>query len=175
MDIKEFIQLCAGKWFSLRSVYLLNENKTENNKAEVTVEILSTDLPKLVTLCQSKQIDSNGIIAGMKLSWDNSVDWGKPKQVGSNTVVLIAGKDNLQEGKLLRKMGTQEIKIGSYLLAEDEAITFTIEDGATYWQERVWFASDNLRLRRTLLKQGVNFQVTSFYSEIRKIAPKNKQ
>ncbi len=66
-------------------------------------------------------------------------------------------------------MGTEEIKTGSYVLAKDEALTLTIDNGAGYWQERIWYASDNLRLRQTLLKQGEDFKIAGFYSEIRKI------
>ncbi len=169
MAIKEFIQLWVGKWFSLRSIYFLDTAKTENNQAEIIVEMLSDDLQELVELLPTQQIPTNAIVAGMKFSWDNSVDWDQPRQIGSNILVLIADRENSQKGTFLRKMGTEEIKTGSYVLAKDEALTLTIDNGAGYWQERIWYASDNLRLRQTLLKQGEDFKIAGFYSEIRKI------
>ncbi len=174
MDIKEFIHLSAGKWFSQRSIHHLDEDKTENNKAEITVETLPSDLPDLVQLCQKNQINPNDTLAGMKVSWDNSVDWGKPKEKGFSTIILVSDRDNPQSGKLLTLMDRKDVNVGRYLLDEDESLSLMIEEGNTYWQERLWFASDNLRLRISLIKHNNNFVSSLFYSEIRKVMPQSK-
>ena len=176
MDIKEFIHLSAGKWFSQRSIHHLDEDKTENNKAEIRVEMLPSDLPDLVQLCKKNQINPNDICSCLKVSWDNSVDWGKPKEKGSSIIILVSDRDNPQSGKLLTVIDRKDINVGvgHYLLDEDESLTLMIEDGDTYWQERLWFASENLRLRTSLIKHNNNVTATSFYSEIRKVAPKSK-
>jgi hypothetical protein len=41
MDIQEFINLCAGKWFSQRTSYQLAAQKVANNKAEITIDLLA--------------------------------------------------------------------------------------------------------------------------------------
>ncbi|MFM6404094.1 MAG: phycobiliprotein lyase, partial [Microcystis sp.] len=51
MDIQEFINLCAGKWFSQRTSYQLAAQKVANNKAEITIDLLAADAADVVQLC----------------------------------------------------------------------------------------------------------------------------
>lgn len=174
MDIKEFLDLSAGKWFSQRTNYLLNgsENKAQNNKADLTIELISKDDSRVVQICQAGKINPDLSLGGTVQSWDNSVDWGKPKQAGSSTIVLIPDGENDRAGKLLRQGDTKVC--GNYILGDDEALTLVIETDDFYAEERQWFASDNLRLRTTLVKNGTGMKQTSFYSEIRKAVPKKE-
>ncbi len=171
MDIKEFLDLSAGKWFAQRTRYNLDSQKTENSKSEIKIEILSHDTPEMIRLCQQNHIDPGITLGGKKVSWDNSVDWGKTKQNGCAIVIFIADRDSLQIGKLLRTIGNPQPKLiaGRYIMGNDEALTLIIEEGNTYSEERLWFASPNLRLRTTLIKHSDGFSTTSFYSEIRKM------
>jgi hypothetical protein len=167
MKIDEFLEQCAGKWFSLRTNYHLDKTQVENSKSDLTVENLSHDRPEIVTLCQQYQINPSDTLGGMKTLWDNSVDWGKPKQIGSTTMVLIPTSDNPLVGKIIHAAG-----LGGYVLGNDEALTLAIEQENFSLEERMWFASPNLRLRTSLIKNSHGFSQMTFYSEIRKIAPK---
>ena len=80
MDIKEFFELSAGKWFVQRTSYQLCEEKPENSKSEITSEILASDDSTVIQLCQQHRVDINSIWGGLKSSWDTGVDWGKTKQ-----------------------------------------------------------------------------------------------
>jgi hypothetical protein len=175
MEIEEFLELCAGKWFSQRTSYHLDETKVENHKADLTVERLSQDRPEIITLCQQHKIDPSHTLGGTKTLWDNSVDWGKPKQSGSSVTILVPDRDNSQTGKLLFAAGMPltTISLGSFVLGNDQALTLIIEKDKTYLEERLWFASPNLRLRTSLVKNAHGFSRTAFYSEIRKIPPKS--
>ncbi len=170
MDIKTFLDLSTGKWFSQRTNYLLNTDKVENNKADITIELLSQDDSRIIQLCNNHQIDPQLIIWGTVQSWDTSVDWGKPKQLGTSTMVLIPDAENDRRGKLLRQ-GHSSHK-GNYILGADEALTLIVETEDMYAEERQWFASDNLRLRTVTVKNYNGIKQTSFYSEIRKAPPK---
>ena len=176
MDIKEFLQSNAGEWFTQRTNYDLQGNKTNNSKANISVELISPDHPQIVSLCQQNRLEHNLSLGGLKYSWDNSVDWGKPKQQGNSLLILVADRDNPQTGKLIStsinfKKGNLS---GHYTFGEDKALTLIVEAEDIYTEERQWFAGENLRLRTTVTKDNAGKTQTIFYSEIRKIASKQQ-
>ncbi|WP_036483687.1 phycobiliprotein lyase [Myxosarcina sp. GI1] len=171
MDIKEFLDLNAGKWFSQRTNYLTGD-KAQSGKADLTVELLASDNSTIVNLCQNERIDPQHSLGGLSTSWDSSVDWGKPKQIGSVVMVFIADDSSDRTGKVLRQENGKAQ--GSYTLGDDGALTVVVETDSIIAEERQWFASDNLRLRTTVVTDKVTKAIvqTSFYSEIRKAPAK---
>ena len=137
-------------------------------------EILPQDDSYIVQLCQHHKIDSNFIWGGAKISWDTSVDWGKPKQMCFTVLLPVANVDDPKEGKLLRfaNNSIQEDMSISYVMGEDDVLTFTAEGNDIYAEERLWFASPNLRLRSNLEKQANGYSSATFYSEIRRMTEK---
>ncbi|AFZ34752.1 phycobilin lyase, CpcU subunit [Stanieria cyanosphaera PCC 7437] len=176
MKISEFINLSVGEWFSQRTNYNLNQQTAENAKANLTIELLEANHPQITPICQQHQLDSNLIVGSLKHSWDNSVDWGKPKQQGSALIIFLAEEDNTEQGKIIQiATGTNSgVSFGQYLLAQDQALTLTLKMEQIEAQERLWFASDNLRLRTTMVKESTGTMQTAFYSEIRKITQKTQ-
>ena len=173
MNLKEFLNLSAGRWFSQRTNYFLGEDKVNNSKADITIEFIPAGDERVTQLCQKHNLDPQLSVGGTVQSWDNSVDWGKPKQVGSAIVVLVSNPDNDRTGKLIRP---EDAKVsGSYVLGTDEALTLTIETDGMYAEERQWFASDNFKMRTTVVKYHNGNKQTSFYSEIRKAPPKKDE
>ncbi len=171
MNIQKFLDLSVGRWFSQRTNYFLDDNKSASSKADITIELIPADDQRAIELCQKHHLDSSLIVGGTVQSWDNSVDWGKTKQLGSASIVLIGDSANDHQGKLIRP---QDVKVcGHYILGEDEALTLIIETDEMYAEERQWFASDNFKMRTTVFKYNNGKKQTSFYSEIRK-APVNK-
>lgn len=170
MDLQKFLDLSAGKWFSQRTNYLLNENQTASSKADLTIEYISPDDSRAIQLCQKHSLDPKFIVGGTVKSWDNSVDWGKTKQVGSATMILVGSPDSDRTGKLIRPEDSDVY--GRYVLGQDGALTLTIETDKVYAEERQWFASDNFKMRTTVVKHNDGRKQTSFYSEIRKAPSK---
>ena len=172
MNLKEFLNLSAGKWFSQRTNYLVG-GEADNSKADITIEPICPEDSKAVELCKKHGLDPQLSLGGTVQSWDNSVDWGKPKQVGSATMVLVSDSDDDTRGKLIRP---QDSKVcGHYVLGADEALTLSIKTDEMQAEERQWFASENLRMRTTVVKFDDGRKQTSFYSEIRKAAPKESE
>ncbi len=94
------------------------------------------------------------------------------KQKGSTVLVPLANADNPSEGTLLRLTGATEQAIpGRYELGDDEVLTLIAESDTIYAEERIWFASPNLRVRTSVLKQADGFSEASFCSEIRRMSP----
>ena len=169
MNIQKFLDLSSGRWFSQRTNYFLSENQSESSKADITIEFIPPDDSKAIELCQKNHLDSNLIVGGTVQSWDNSVDWGKTKQVGSATLILVADEQNDRTGKLIR----QDSQCGRYVLGEDSALTLFFETDQMYAEERQWFGSDNFKMRTIVVEYNDGRKQTSFYSEIRK-APVQK-
>jgi phycoerythrin-associated linker protein len=173
MEIEDFIELNIGKWLSQRTSYHLDGQKTDNSKSEITIERLSCECAEVISLCQQHNINPTLTLGGTKTSWDSSVDSGQAKQMGSSILILIPDGDNPRIGNLLQMSSLSNLSpVGRYSLGNDEALTLTIKQDASYTEERLWFASPNLRLRTSLFNQSGGFSVTTFYSEIRRIPPK---
>ena len=173
MDIKKFIDLCTGNWFSQRTNYQVETEKTESNKADLSITLIATDDSRVSQLCQQNHINPQLSLGGLQHSWDNSVDWGKPKQQGSSLIVIIPDRENPLTGKIISNTAHQNL-LGKYILGNDSALTLIFETKDKSVEERIWFASDNLRLRTTVTKNEDGTMNTLFYSEIRKAPPKKE-
>jgi len=172
MDIKEFIDIYTGNWFSQRTNYQVETEETESNKADLSISLIANDDSIINQLCLANRIDSKLILVGLQHSWDNSVDWGKTKQQGSSLIVIIPDPENTQTGKIISNAANQNL-LGNYILGNDSALTLMFETQGKSVEERIWFASDNLRLRTNITKNEDGTMNTLFYSEIRK-APAKK-
>nr|WP_225938717.1 phycobiliprotein lyase [Kovacikia minuta] len=167
MDIVEFFQLSSGKWFSHRTSYLLAGKQSEGGKSDVLVEMISTTDPEVIQLCEQYGVTPDLALCGCRTTWNSTMDNMK-KQSGSTLLVPIADSEHAATGKLLRQTSQEKSLVpGRYSIGSDDALALVIEDGETFSEERLWFASPNLRLRTTLLKQAGGFRVASFWSEIR--------
>ena len=170
MDIKKFIELCTGNWFSQRTNYQVETEETESNKADLSITLIPTDDSRISQLCLQNKIDPQLSLGGLHHSWDNSVDWGKPKQSGTSLIILMQDRDNPQTGTIISNVANQNL-LGKYILGNDAALTLIFETEDKSVEERIWFASDNLRLRTTVTKNEDGTMSTFFYSEIRKAPP----
>ena len=171
MDIQTFLELCIGQWFSQRSSYQFDTEKAESQKSELTVEWLEANHSTVVSLCQQYNLDPSQAIGGKKISWNSSTDYGQKNQTGNATIILIPDSNQPKIGKIIQTFQSQTSSQGSYLLAEDEALNLTLEVGDFLMEERIWFASENLRLRTSLIKGNNGYSRTAFYSEIRRLPP----
>lgn len=177
MEIETFLELCAGKWFSQRTNYYLDRQKAENGKSEITIERLLPDRPSVVQLCQQHRINPETTLGGTQANWDNSTDFGQTKRSGSTTLILVPDRDRSRTGQILQAGGSlsKSAMTGRYILGNDEALTLRVELGDGFLEERIWFASPNLRLRTSLIQQTNGCNATVFYSEIRRLPPKESE
>lgn len=169
MDIKEFFELSAGKWFSQRTSHHLAFKQSESGKSDIKIEMLPADDPEVIKLCEQYEISPQLAWGGARVTWDGTMEWDETKHAGSTVLVPIADPDKPNEGKLLRDVGYAEkaAVAGRYIMGSDEALTLITEYDTMYSEERLWFASPNLRLRTSILKRFGGFSMASFCSEIR--------
>ena len=169
MDIKEFFELSAGKWFSQRTSHHLPFKQAESGKSEIVIEILPPDAPEVIKLCQEYQISPTSAWGGARITCDGMMEWDQTKQTRSSVLVFIPDSVKPQSGKLLLNVGYagKPGVAGRYIIGSDDALTLITESETMYCEERVWFASPNLRLRTSVMKQKGGFSIASICSEIR--------
>lgn len=171
MEIREFLEQSVGSWFCQRTSYIINPEKSDSSKAENVVTFLDLENPQLVELCSEYNLDSNLSIGGLKSEWDNSVDWGKPQEKGTAVIVVFPDPQQPYQGKIVQTSNSDQWKSlqGKYIIGNDQALTLKVELPKMTITERIWFASDNLRLRASIIESSQGWTKTSFYSEIRKV------
>ncbi len=169
MDIVEFFELSCGKWFSQRTSHHLAFQKAEAGKSDLIIEKLDPTAADVVKLCEQCGVDATTALLGLKTTWSGAMDWDPNKREGSTVLVAIAEPDQPHTGTLLRQHGivSEAPIVGRYALGADEALTLITDHESIYTEERWWFASPNLRLRSSLLKQADGYSTSSFCSEIR--------
>ncbi|MFM7191977.1 MAG: phycobiliprotein lyase [Microcystaceae cyanobacterium] len=172
MDIHSFLSQCAGQWFSQRSLYDFSQQVADHQKSELTVETLFSAGEEIQSLLQTTPFQADQVVGALKLTWDTSVDWGKPKQTGSQWYLFLASEQP-NRGQLWRSPTTsgEPAGQGSYALNPDESLGFALNLGEFQIEERHWFASPNLRFRTSLILHQDQFSHSAFYSEIRKLPP----
>jgi hypothetical protein len=169
MNIEEFFQLSAGKWFSHRTSHHLAFKQSEDGKSDIIIEMLAKEHPDVIKLCQQNEIDPSCASCGAKVTWNGTMEWDEEKHSGSTVLVAVPDKDNPDEGQLLREMGYAEKApvAGRYKMGSDGALTLITEYETMSSEERLWFASPNLRMRVGILKRFGGFSMASLTSEIR--------
>jgi hypothetical protein len=172
MDVVEFFQQSAGKWFSQRTSYHQAEDQPgsqpENSRTNMEIALLDINTPEVIQVCQHYDIQPQQALCGARVSWDGTMAWGTSSSKGSTLLVVVADPSNSNMGKILReKSGAGQALVGRYLLGRDEALTLITEHETLYSEERLWFASPNLRLRTNLLKRPDGSSMSAFWSEIR--------
>ncbi|HEY9642645.1 MAG TPA: phycobiliprotein lyase [Coleofasciculaceae cyanobacterium] len=169
MDITEFFRQSAGKWFSQRTNHYFALNQSESGKFNIVIEMIPNDDLLLVKLYEQHKIDPAQALRAVRITWDGTMERGDRKDTGSTILVPVADPYNPHEGKLLCETSYAETApvAGRYVMGGDDALTLITESETLYAEERLWFASPNLRMRTSTLKRLDGFSMASFCSEIR--------
>ncbi len=167
MNITEFLQQSAGKWFSQRTSHSLALQQSESGKSNIVIETVEATDPAVIQLCQQHQVEPALALCGARITWDGTMDRDQKKQTGTVLLIPLRDAEKPNEGKLLRDGAAEKAIAGRYVMGSDDVMTLITEDETMFSEERFWFASPNLRLRTSVLKRADGASVASFYSEIR--------
>lgn len=164
MNIERFFELSAGKWFAHRTTHELTTQKSVESKSEITIELLNANHPEVLSVCEIHQMNlSDDRLLAWKLTWNDTTRLNQ-KNIGTIMMIAIPNPDGMNTGKLLFSNQSQA---GEYKLGEDQALTLTLKSNQTVSEERLWFASDNLRMRVSTFSQANGVCSSAFTSEIR--------
>jgi phycoerythrin-associated linker protein len=174
MHLTEFVKLSLGRWRSQRSAHHLAFAHFEAVTSTIDIVSLAKDNPEVVNLCKSYQIDPRLAASPFRMSWEGESDWNEEEVLKGTTVLVpIPDADNPTKGRLLRDQGYAETipSVGKYHITEDSVFVLETEYDRAAAEERIWFATPNLRLRVSLIKTsaGSGVVTASFSSEIRSL------
>jgi hypothetical protein len=169
MDIKEFFEQSAGKWLSQRTSHSVDAAPAESGKSNIIIELLPANAPEVIKLCEKYAVEPQLALCGARVTWDGTIEPKNEKHQGSTLLVPVPDSDKPNQGQVLREISdAQKAPVaGRYSLGSDDVLTLITDSEAIYSEERWWFASPNLRMRTSILKQSGSYSKVSLYSEIR--------
>ena len=178
MTIEQFVAQSSGKWRSMRSGHSLAFQQFEEVLSEVVIEELSKEDPGVKQLLESslaKEQDICSISSPFKMEWCAESDWepDDPSEVSSGSCIIVPLAKDKSSGTLIRSLGyaESEAAISEYHFLDDGTFTLTTQYEQSIAEERIWFVSENVRCRSSVLRTsaGSGILQTSFASEVRRI------
>jgi hypothetical protein len=168
MNIVEFLTQSAGRWSSMRTNHYFSDRQQEGGKSTLEIELLDATDPVIVQTCERYGVDPSTVACAVKTNWDGMMESEQGGKPGSTVLVAIANAENPREGQLLKQIGAGEkASSGRYRLNDEDELRMILESETMYAEERLWFESENVRLRHSTLKRPDGFSLASFCSEIR--------
>ena len=178
MTIEQFVAQSLGKWRSMRSGHSLAFQQFEEVLSEVTIEEISKDDSSVIQLLQSSVANKQNldtISSPFKMEWCAESDWepDDPSEVSSGSCIIVPLVRNISSGNLIRSVGyaESEAAISEYSFSNDGTFTLTTNYEQSIAEEKIWFVSENVRCRSSVLRTSAGSGVlqTSFASEVRRI------
>ena len=178
MTIEQFVAQSSGKWRSMRSGHSLAFQQFEEVLSEVTIEAISKDDSAVKQLLESSLANKHNletISSPFKMEWCAESDWEPedPSEVSSGSCIIIPLVKDISSGTLIRSVGYAEAEaaISEYNFSNDGTFTLTTNYEQSIAEERIWFVSENVRCRSSVLRTSAGSGVlqTSFASEVRRL------
>jgi phycoerythrin-associated linker protein len=174
MNLTKFVKLSLGRWRSQRSAHHLAFAHFEAVTSTIDIVPLEAGDPEVINLCQTHKIDPQLATCPFRMTWEGESDWNEEEVLKGTTVLVpIPEPNNPAKGQLLRDQGYAETipSVGIYNITEDGTFILQTQYDRATAEERIWFATPNLRLRVSLIKtsDGTGVVTASFSSEIRSL------
>lgn len=165
MDIQAFIQQSCGRWFTQRTCHQIGNLSSDAQSAQLCVEKLSLEDGAVLELCKAAEVDLTLAQCAAKISWQGQGFLAQPQEAGELLMVALSNVSN--QGEILQQVGSAPFMRLNFHIDEDQRLILTGTQDQLHLEERVWFASPNLRLRISLLKQANQLYQATWYSEVR--------
>lgn len=174
MTVDEFFEKSVGEWSSQRSSHNLAWAQFEAITSDITITKKTANDDEVVSLCRQHEIAVEETDVSIAMSWEGESDWDED-EVMEGTAVMSVVKDGPANGRLLRSVGYAETipAVGKWEMTEDGVFVLHTFYEAAAAEERIWFATPNLRMRVSLIRtsSGNGVVTASFSTEIRKLRP----
>ena len=172
ITIKEFIDKSIGEWKSIRSTHTLAFQEFENTNSSLIISHKNIDCEEVLEI-KNRFTISQDLSFAIKIQWQFNSEWTtETKSQESEAILIFVPKDEYT-GILIKDKGYAEQIHSSSRCFIDESNTFNIQSeyNATISEEKIWFLSENVRSRYSVIKNKINNGIlqTSHATEIRKI------
>ena len=175
MNLDKFLQQSVGEWLSQQTNHAAADARYESGRSTIAVEGLTASSPELVRVCQHHDLEPDATAVGLKRVWTGRLDGDTGDRTEETILVFLPEGDNPATGKLLchsNAKGRSPNATGTYTFGSDGALTLKTAGETGSSQERIWFASENLRLHSTVFENTDGFSAASLSSDIRKLTAK---
>ena len=175
MNIEQFFALSQGVWKSMRTSHTLAFAEFEDITSYIEIKNIDINEKRVIDLLKHFNHIKSSPIYALEIKWNSYSDWDHNSDNHNGETILVAIPQNVHNGIFLRSKGyTENQKSNStYKLDDIKSISLNTSYLTTETEEKIWFISDNVRCRYSLIKSKNNSSIiqTSFSSEIRKINP----
>lgn len=159
----------------MRSGHSLAFQQFEDVRSTVLIEPLNTQDPLVIELLKDSFTAISEPLQPFRMEWQAESDW-EPEdtsEVTTGSCILIPIPSDQHKGIMLRSVGYAEAEqaVSNYHFLEDSTFVLHTQYGQSIAEERIWFVSDNVRCRSSVLRTSAGSGVlqTSFASEIRRL------
>ena len=159
----------------MRSAHSLAFRQFEEVLSDIKIKLLSAEDTAVLKYLSDLSITSTSITSQFQMTWEADSDWEPedPSAVSSGSCMLIPVPLTEREGKLLRSVGYAEAEpaTSTYQFLDDDTFILHTSYGKSIAEERIWFVSDHVRCRSSVLRTSAGSGVlqTSFASEVRRM------
>lgn len=172
MTVEKFFEKSVGDWRSQRSSHNLAWTQFEAITSDISIVEKPVTDDAVKDLCSLNSVDPNDVLTSIEMSWEGESDWDDEQEV-KGCVLMSVVKDTAKTGRLLRSKGyAEEIPaVGNWVMTDDGAFVLNTTYDAAAAEERIWFATPDLRLRVSNIRtsSGRGVVTASFSSEIRSL------
>ena len=173
MKIEQFVAQSLGEWRSMRSSHSLAFKQFEDIVSYIKISQIEVSNIKVRELVSKTTYSEKDIISPFKVTWAADTNWGEGEKAndmkGSTLLIPVIAKK--KEGVMLRSIGYTEkiMALSKYKFVCDGTLILTTEYSESVAEERIWFISDNVRCRSSIVRshKGSAILQASFSSELR--------
>lgn len=164
MEIVNFFETMAGKWFSQRTTHYLKSQTSRAGQSTLFITHRPATDPAVTGLCTQLGQDPTLALCGLEIAQESKLDGDTATTQGTALMVILTPEDG--RGSLLQQTPSGDTAIGEYDVT-NEVLTITTPVQGGQVEERLWYMNPNLRMRTSSVKQGDQVTTAAFCSEIR--------
>ncbi len=172
--IEQFVAQSLGEWISMRSSHSLAFKQFEEVVSKIKIKPIDFNAPIIQESIQCSSFAAALPISPFSIEWSSETNWeidNKDESLSGETILIPLKIPNDDDGIILRSSGYAE-KIGAisrFDFLSDGTLNLNTQYSETYAEERIWFLSENVRCRSSVLRSKSSKAIlqTSYASEIR--------
>lgn len=172
MKIENFVRRSEGNWLSMRSGHSLAFQQFEEIVSNLKIQRLQNDDAQVRDILVSTDYKIENINSPFVINWEAESDWESNSKNSKGKCLIVPVENSVNQGIMLRSSGyIENIQvITKYNFTNDDTLKLFTNYSETIAKERIWFISENVRCRSSvLLSKSNSILQTSFASEIRKL------